>query len=30
MEMRIYLGGAMFTYADVQNNLRLAKKCNLN
>lgn len=24
--MKIYLGGAMFTYADVQNNLRLAKK----
>lgn len=24
--MKIYLGGPMFSYADVQNNLRLAKK----
>lgn len=24
--MKIYLGGAMFTYADIVNNLRLAKK----
>ena len=28
--MRIYLGGAMFTYADVQNNLRIAKKLREN
>lgn len=28
--MKIYLGGAMFTYADIQNNLRLAKKLREN
>jgi len=28
--VRIYLGGAMFTYADIVNNLRLAKKLREN
>lgn len=28
--MRIYLGGPMFSYADVVNNLRLAKKLREN
>lgn len=28
--MKLYLGGAMFTYADIQNNLRLAKKLRCN
>lgn len=28
--MRIYLGGLMFTYADIVNNLRLAKKLREN
>ncbi len=28
--MRIYLGGLMFTYADIANNLRLAKKLREN
>lgn len=28
--MKIYLGGPMFTYADVVNNLRLAKKLREN
>lgn len=28
--MKIYLGGPMFTYADVMNNLRLAKKLRQN
>lgn len=28
--MRIYLGGPMFTYADIINNLRLAKKLRGN
>ena len=28
--MRIYLGGPMFTYADIINNLRLAKKLREN
>lgn len=28
--MRIYLGGPMFTYADIMNNLRLAKKLREN
>lgn len=28
--MRVYLGGAMFTYADIVNNLRLAKKLREN
>lgn len=28
--MRIYLGGPMFTYADVMNNLRLTKKLRDN
>lgn len=28
--MRIYLGGAMFTYAEIQNNLRIAKKLREN
>ena len=28
--MKIYLGGPMFTYAEVSNNLRLAKKLRDN
>ena len=28
--MKIYLGGPMFTYADIANNLRLARKLRAN